>query len=109
MLFSDLQLFMLLDNLLRALDIPATPILIKKISDYFGGLDSAEWKKGSQYCTCVSSSSLSHIMLAFWWIANHTPGGNGCPAVLFPDSQAIDLIARVSARFRKSSTLTVAK
>ena len=63
------------DNLMRALDIPATPIFIKKISDYFGGLDSAEWEKGSQYCTCVSSSNLSHIMLAFWWIANHTPGG----------------------------------
>ena len=61
-------------KLMDALDVPASKELIKKVSAYFGGVESEDWKEGSKFCTCVGSSDLSHLMLAFWWLANHTPG-----------------------------------
>ena len=63
------------DKVIDALDEPASQLLIEKISSYFGGVESDEWKEGYKYCTCMSSDKLSHLMLAFWWLANHTPGG----------------------------------
>ena len=63
------------DKVIAALDEPASQLLIDKISNYLGGVESEEWKEGCKYCTCMSSDKLSHLMLAFWWLANHTPGG----------------------------------
>ena len=40
-----------------------------------GGILSLEWIEGTKYCTCIDSDKQSHIMLAFWWLSNHTPGG----------------------------------
>ena len=75
-------------KLMDALNVPASQALIDKVSTYFGGVDSEEWKEGSKFCTCVGVPGLSHLMLAFWWLANHTPGGKkgegvvGCMSVV---------------------------
>ena len=76
------------DKVIDALNEPASELLIEKISNYFGGVESDEWIEGCKYCTCMSSDKLSHLMLAFWWLANHTPGGKkgmglvGCISII---------------------------
>ena len=75
-------------KLMDALNVPAYQALIDKVCAYFGGEDSVEWKEGSKFCTCVGATGTSHLMLAFWWLANHTPGGKkgegviGCMSVV---------------------------
>ena len=61
-------------KLMDALNVPASQALIDKVCTYFDGVDSIEWKEGSKFCTCVGATGTSHLMLAFWWLANHTPG-----------------------------------
>ena len=62
-------------NLLDALNAPATEKLISMVSNYFGGKETEDWIQVSKYFTCVGTDDLSHIMLSFWWLANHSPGG----------------------------------
>ena len=76
------------DHMFQTLSVPASDSLTKFICDYFGGPDSENWLLAKQYCTCINSEELSHTMLSFWYLANHTPGGKkgegavGCLSVL---------------------------
>lgn len=62
-------------HLIDALNAPATNKLIEMVSNFFGGIESKDWIESSKFFKCVESDDLSHIMLAFWWLANHSPGG----------------------------------
>ena len=62
-------------TLRKILRVPASEELIAYVRDAVGGIQSLEWIERTKYCTCMNSDKLSNIMLAFWWLSNHTPGG----------------------------------
>ena len=66
----------------------ASPQFIEYVRNSLGGLQSDSWLTAECYCTCINSDELSHIRLAFLYLANHCPGGKksegavGCLKVL---------------------------
>lgn len=76
------------DNLLETMSVPASPDLVEHVCKFFGGPESENWVIAKKFCTCIDSTDLSHTMLSFWYLANHSPGGKkgegaiGCLRVL---------------------------
>jgi hypothetical protein len=57
------------DSMIKALNVPATPALIKYVSDALGGVESSNWATITKYCKCINTDEISSFMIIFPYLA----------------------------------------
>lgn len=64
------------EEYLKILNVPASEALIKFVAEDFDGEGSQRWEGIARLCTCIDDDNkLSHCILCFLYIGNHSPGG----------------------------------